>query len=580
MNTQLQILPFLFLAFCISGCTAEKEPAEAPTSRNQSDVVVIGAGLSGLYAAMLMEDAGLSVQVLEARDRIGGRLFTLDDIPGKPEAGGNVIAPGYSRVVDVANRLGVELVAAPNLVGGRRNMGLHINGEFVGFSDWATHPGNPFPDALKSIPPGSVINATLGDNPLSKPSDWMTQDAHIHDIPLREHLDNIGFSAEAQALAYQVSGYGDDPDDGSLLHMYKAQAVMQQMMKIPGGLMAVARGNQRLPEAMAAALNVPVRLNSPVTQVEQQEAGVSVTVADGSVYHAKYVVAAIPFTALRRVQIEPALPDPQQQAIDELSYSATLQAHLLVNESYSGENPPSVWSDRDIERVMATSKDDSGDVTNAVIWIDGSNARRLGELLPEERDRVIMEGFFTIYPEARGKVELQRVVDWVNDPYAGGAWADWAPGQISQFINVMSKSYKRLHFAGEHTAVSNPGMEGAMESGERAANEIIAAASSGADQSTSRGELLFARCQACHSNDENAPHKTGPNLHGIVGEASASRAGFPYSDGLKAADLVWDDETITRWIEDPSAVVPGTAMIYMNTLSSEEIDVLIDYLRP
>lgn len=577
---QLQFLPILLLAFCISGCTADKEPEQALTTHNRSDVIVIGAGLSGLYAAMLMEDAGLSVQVLEARDRIGGRLFTLDDISGKPEAGGNVIAPGYSRVVDVANRLGVELVAAPDLVGGRRNMGLYIDGEFVQFSDWPTHPGNPFPDALKSIPPGSVINATLRHNPLTKPSDWVMQDAQTYDIPLREHLDKLGFSKEAQALAYHVSSYGDDPDDGSLLHMYKAQAVLQQMMKIPGGLMAVAGGNQRLPEAMAAALSVPVRLNSPVTLVEQQEAGVSVTVADDSVYHAKFVVAAIPFTALRSVQIKPALPVAQQRAVDELSYNATLQVHLLVSEPYSGQNPPSVWSDRDIERVMATSKDGSDEVTNAVIWIDGSNARRLSQLPPEDRDRVIMDDFFTIYPDARGKVQLQRVVDWVNDPYAGGAWADWAPGQISEFINVMSKPYKRLHFAGEHTAVSNPGMEGAMESGERAANEVIAAASTGAHQSASRGKLLFARCQACHSNGENEAHKTGPNLYGILGEASASRAHFPYTDALKEAELVWNDETFTRWIEDPSAVVPGTSMIYMNTLTSEEIGVLIDYLRP
>jgi monoamine oxidase len=365
-----------------------------------------------------------------------------------------------------------------------------------------------------------------------------------------------------------------------LLHMYKARAAVQQMMKIPGDLMAVAGGNQRLPEAMAASLSVPVRLNSPVTLVEQQEAGVSVEVAGGSVYHAKFVVVAIPFTALRRVQIEPALPDAQQKAIDELSYNATVQAHLLVNEPYSGEDPPSVWSDRGIERVMASSKDGSGNATNAVIWIDGSNARRLSKLPPVERDRVIMEDFFTIYPEARGKVQLQRVVDWVNDPYAGGAWADWAPGQISQFINVMSKPHGRLHFAGEHTAVSNPGMEGAMESGERAANEVIGVASSGTSQSGSRGELLFARCQACHSKGEGESHKTGPNLYGILGAASASRADFPYSDTLKAADLIWDDESITRWIEDPSAVVPGTSMIYMNTLTSEEVSVLIDYLRP
>ena len=82
-------------------------PHRLPTTR--SDVIVIGAGLSGLNAALLLEEQGLKVTVLEGRDRIGGRLLTLQDVPGRPEAGGNGIGHSYARLLDLASRLGLRL---------------------------------------------------------------------------------------------------------------------------------------------------------------------------------------------------------------------------------------------------------------------------------------------------------------------------------------------------------------------------------------------------------------------------------------------------------------------------------------
>ncbi len=570
----------LLIAACGQKDAQVQPAAETSEPAIEAEVIVIGAGLSGLYAAMQLEQAGHDVLVLEARDRVGGRVYTLDDMPGTPEAGGTVIASTYARVIDTANTLGLELVSPAGTVGGSRNQVLHIGGEFVEFSEWASSPVNPMPEAYRAMPPMTVVSSTLRDNPLSDATDWRLEEMHEYDVPLSEHLQALGISDEAAALAYTAGAYGNSADDASLLQLYRVAAGRQQAMRLPGvTIYQIKGGNQRLPEAMAATLDSPVLLNSFVTSIRQHDSGITVTTSDDSTYRAGFVIATVPFKALRNIDISPDLPALQQQAIDELSYSPVLQAHLVVNAPYSGDRPPSLWTDQVIERVFAFSADGSDEVTHATVWINGENAETLGALPDEERDAAILESFYAIYPAAEGNVELRHVVDWGTDPLAGGSWADWSPGQISAFINDMSKPFGRLHFAGEHTAVANPGMESAMESGERAANEIITALLPGRDVSgAQRTELLFMRCQACHSSGQGEAHKVGPNLFGVVDSQAAAHDDYAYSEALQQAGLEWNRQTLSAWIRNPGDVVPGNAMVYQNSLTDAEIDELIDYL--
>ena len=130
--------------------------AHSATGSGELDVIVIGAGLSGLEAALTLEESGLRTLTLEGRNRVGGRVFTMFDIPGHPEAGGNTIANAYGRCIAAAARHKIDIVnLAPRLFANRAGQELFLGGERVQIKDWATHARNPFSGEMKNSRPGA-----------------------------------------------------------------------------------------------------------------------------------------------------------------------------------------------------------------------------------------------------------------------------------------------------------------------------------------------------------------------------------------------------------------------------------------
>ncbi len=116
---------------------------------NQTDVIVIGAGLSGLNAALILESTGMSVTVLEGRNRIGGRVQSLRNIPGNPEVGGTAFGPGYARLVDAANKYGAELIDITPTIPYFFSRQINLQDQFISNEAWPTSPLNPFPEQFK-----------------------------------------------------------------------------------------------------------------------------------------------------------------------------------------------------------------------------------------------------------------------------------------------------------------------------------------------------------------------------------------------------------------------------------------------
>ena len=188
-------------------------------SSERVDVVVIGAGLAGLHAANLLESEGATVRVLEGRSRIGGRVYTLMDVPGSPEAGGELIGANYARMIDSANRLNLPLIP-PDRLGPPGEWMFQIRGENITADQWADHRLNPLEGNDREILPNRLL-ATLShrDSPLEgEPLDaWVEPRFQKYDIPHSDYLRSRGFNNETIRLMNVVI-HTDHVDNTSALH--------------------------------------------------------------------------------------------------------------------------------------------------------------------------------------------------------------------------------------------------------------------------------------------------------------------------------------------------------------------------
>jgi monoamine oxidase len=474
----------------------------------EPDVIVIGAGLSGLATAMELEANGLKVLLLEGRQRIGGRIYTLFDVPGHPEVGFNSLANAYGRTIDMAARVGVEIVnLAPKLLANRAGQELFLDGKHIPLKDWATHPRNPFPADMKQLPPWGWADAMFKRHmPFKDLENWYDPQHGQHDISVHQFLTSHGASEAMIRLGYDTNiAYGTTSHDvsllmqaftdhwqavnrGAIMGFSRTGAANAQGVATPaappaasmdGVLIGMIKdGNERLTQAMAQRLKGDLLQGKRVVAIDTSATGGTVRCADGSSYRAKAVVCTMPFSTLRHVAIDPLPPARQLGAITKLGYIPITQFHLVAKQPFWEQDglSPSMWTDGPLGLVLAQRFfGKENEVTSLTVWCRGNNGLFIDRFGIEGGKQLILDEFARLRPASKGKLSVAAVHSWTADPFSAGDWAIYEPGQVSAFQNVVAQPHERLYFAGEHTAVGSRGVEAALESAERATLEVLGA---------------------------------------------------------------------------------------------------------
>jgi monoamine oxidase len=407
------------------------------------DVVIIGGGLAGLRCADALSAAGVDVVVLEARDRVGGRVFSHHFGDGQTcERGAEFVDSNHAEVLALAARLGLTLT--------KRSADLD--------------PAETLLDAGgRSVP--LSMHASIGP-------DVAKWDAAI--LAVADEVDedlatvaDLMHSLDLSVLARLVIGrhirteYMLPPEE-------IGQRFAGRMARLQGAgrreCHRIVGGNDQLATGLAAELGERVRLGAAVQSIDVDTG--DVRLSTGETLRGETIVAAVPLPVLSR------LWNTMPLELGAVGYGIggkiSVQFDRRIWQDYGGNG--TVLTERAWGHLWETTDDQSGDrgvLTNLLSSHDGAAFAAL----PEAPDRIVAE-IDRIFPGAKGLAGERVHTDWTNDPLTLGAYSCFGPGQLAAAEPAMRARHRRLLLAGEHTDDFSGFMEGALRSGARVASTI------------------------------------------------------------------------------------------------------------
>jgi monoamine oxidase len=440
-------------------------------------IIILGAGAAGLAAGLKLRELGFNITLLEARTRPGGRIHTIREPFSDglyAEAGAGRIPSTHALTLEYIKRYRLKLDPFYPSSGGDVYL-------WRGQRQVVPQGGNP---DLSSLPVefnereraagfqglSALYFDRLREEVRRLPeAGWPFPElARYKDISYGKFLKAQGASADA--IQYLTSGFADD----SLLdyaHDALSHAV-PMLWKIRGG-------NDLLPRAMASALSEHIRYGAEVTRIEQSASGARVIFTAGGTQHAESaerVICTLPFPVLRDIEIAPALSSGKSEAIRNLYLGPVARVMVQTRSRFWERQKLSGFAtvDQSME-VWSPTFNQPGRRGIVMSYIYEDLAREYSALSAESQIERALELYEQIHPGLRNEYETATTWSWLNDKYSRGAFLVTKVGQFDMLRHV-GTAEGRIHFAGEHTSPWPGWIQGALHSGLRTVQEIVAAA--------------------------------------------------------------------------------------------------------
>ncbi len=456
-----------------------------PKTSKPQKVVVVGAGMAGLSAAYELMRAGHDPVILEARQRVGGRVFTLRE----PFSDGLYAEAGAMRIPRTHDLTHAyiekfKLKTFPFTMGNDKAY-YYLHGQRYRISEALAKPDQLGFD-IGPHEKGKTHNQ-LWEEAIRPVLDKLSQKGQVSwpeivtefdQYSTREFLETNGWSEGA----IEMFGLLADQEalmNASFLELFREEAggFYTDMVQLTGGM-------DNLPRAFVPELRARIRFGAKMVAIEQDSKSVTIhyqTTAGRFQEKGDHAIITVPFAVLRHVEVLQPFTRHKQRAIRQLHYDASAKILIQTRRRF-WEDDDGIFGGGSVtdlpvrvvyypEHGRETGR---GVILGSYTWSE--DAQRWGSLSPSDRIAQALENLALIHPQITEEYEAGASVMWHDDEFAGGAFALFDPSQQTLLYQHIIAPEGRVHFAGEHASLAHAWIQGAIESGLRAAMEINGAA--------------------------------------------------------------------------------------------------------
>lgn len=452
-----------------------------PKTNAPKKIIIVGAGMAGLSAAFELARAGHQPIILEAQQRVGGRIQTFREPFSDglyAEAGAMRLPKSHHLTMAYVEKFGLKTTP---FTMGNPNAYVFINNHKMRLSEFRKDPSvlgfdvkenergktavQMWDDALKPI---TDQLAAQGEDA------WTDIIAKNDEYSLREYFEKCGWSEGAIEMFGLFQGYE------SRMNSSFIDIIRPEVGDSFANLVELDGGSDNLPRAFLPALGDKIRFGAKMIAIEQSADDVTIhfeTRAGRERVTGDFAILAVPLPVLRHIEVSPAFSRAKQRAIRQVHYDESAKILLQCRRRFWEEDDGIFGGGTvtDLAIRIMYYPDHGRETGRGVIlasytWAE--DAERWASLAPEDRIEQAIEDVARIHPQILTEFEVGASKSWHDDEFAGGAFALFDPEQFTLLYDAITSPEGRIYFAGEHASVYHRWIQGAIESGLNAAQTI------------------------------------------------------------------------------------------------------------